>query len=88
MQLCVELLLPEDAKANTGPLLPPVPEDVYQHLVDEIRMDPQLQSILDNMTSSPDVWEQAEELVNDPELEGILDPCQETPLERELFTSN
>ena len=88
MQLCVELLPPEVAKANTGPLLPPVPEDVYQDLLDQIRRDPQLRDILDSMPSPPDVWEQAEELVNDPELEGILDQCQETPLERELSTSN
>ena len=88
MQICVELLPPEVVKANTGELLPPVPEDTYQDLLDQIRMDPDLQNIFDNMTCPPDVYEQADDLVNDQELQGILDQCQETPLERELSASS
>ena len=84
MELNVELLTPEVVKANTTNPFLPIPDDTYQDLLGQIRKDPALQTILDDMTAPPNVDEQVDDLVNDPELQEIFDPLQETPLEREL----
>ena len=76
MQLNIELLPDEVVNENTANPLQPVPDSIYQGLLQEIAKDADLQAILDGMTTS-----------NEDE-QGIFDDLttnlEETPLEREL----
>ena len=78
MELNIDLLTPQTVAENTVPLQV-IPDDLYEQLVTEISVDPDLQHVLNNMIAP-----QANDLPEDPGLNAILDDLQQTPLEKEL----
>ena len=93
MQLNVELLAPEVVKttinskttaSSSSESLLPIPEDVYQDLLNHLRADPDLERILEGMILPTHQGEQEDEMTLDPELQKIFQDLEQTPLEKEL----
>ena len=79
MELNIDLLTPEVVAENTTTPFQIIPDDVYHDLLAQIRADPALQPVLNDMIAP-----QADDLLEDPELNEILNGLEQTPLEKEV----
>ena len=93
MELNIDLLTPQVVAENTHTPLQVMPDALYQQLLTELRTDPELDSILNNMTDpkAGDLVEDTEQdamlndLVEDAEQDAMLNDLEEqTPIEKEL----